>query len=38
MSLYDKLTQLMAKRDVDAYLDLLHEDFTVVFHTSGNSF
>ena len=38
MSVYEKLTQLMANRNVDAYIDLLHEDFTVVFHKSGNSF
>ena len=28
----------MADRDVNRYLDLLHDDFTVVFHKSGNSF
>ncbi len=38
MSVYEKLTQLMANRNVDAYIDLLHEDFTVVFHKSGSSF
>ena len=38
MSVYDKLTQSMANRNVDAYIDLLHEDFTVVFHKSGSSF
>ena len=38
MSVYEKLTQLMVNRDVDAYIDLLHEDFTVVFHKSGSSF
>ena len=38
MSVYEKLTQLMATRNVDAYIDLLHEDFTVVFHKSGSSF
>ncbi len=38
MSIYEKLTQLMANRNVDAYIDLLHEDFTVVFHKSGSSF
>ena len=38
MSLYEKLQQIMDDRDVDAYLSLLHEDFKVVFHKSGNSF
>ena len=38
MSVHEKLTQLMANRNVDAYIDLLHEDFTVVFHKSGSSF
>ena len=38
MKLHDKLEQTIANRDVDAYLDLLHEDFTVTFHKSGNSF
>ena len=38
MSVYEKLTQLMATRNVDAYIDLLHEDFTVIFHKSGSSF
>lgn len=38
MTLYNKLNQTMVDRDVDRYLELLHEDFTVVFHKSGNSF
>ncbi|ADE39713.1 nuclear transport factor 2 family protein [Candidatus Puniceispirillum marinum] len=38
MGLYDKLNQTMDNRDVDAYTHLLHDDFTVVFHKSGNSF
>ena len=38
MRVHEKLTRFMADRDVDAYLNLLHEDFTVVFHKSGNSF
>jgi hypothetical protein len=28
----------MSDRDFNRYLDLLHDDFTVVFHKSGNSF
>ena len=38
MTLHDKLIQAVNNRDIDAYLDLLHEDFTVTFHKSGNSF
>ena len=38
MTLYEKLNQTMLNRDVDAYRDILHDDFTVVFHKSGNSF
>ena len=38
MTLYEKLNNTMLDRDVDAYQEILHEDFTVVFHKSGNSF
>ena len=38
MKLHDKLERVIANRDIDAYLNLLHEDFTVTFHKSGNSF
>ena len=38
MSLHEKLNKCMADRNVNRYLDLLHDDFTVVFHKSGNSF
>lgn len=38
MTLYEQLNQTMLDRDVDKYMSLLHEDFTVVFHKSGNSF
>ncbi len=38
MGLHEKLNKCMADRDVNSYLDLLHDDFTVVFHKSGNSF
>ena len=38
MGLHEKLNKCIAERDVSSYLDLLHEDFTVVFHKSGNSF
>ena len=37
MTMYEKLNQTMLDRDVDAYQDILHKDFTVVFHKSGNS-
>ena len=38
MTLYEQLNQTMLDRDVEKYMSLLHEDFTVVFHKSGNSF
>ena len=38
MGLHEKLNNCMADRDVNGYLDLLHDDFTVIFHKSGNSF
>jgi len=38
MSMYDKIEQSMADKNVAAYMDLLHKDFTVVFHKTGNSF
>ncbi len=38
MRLHDKLAQAITNRDIDAYLNLLHDDFVVTFHKSGNSF
>ena len=38
MSLHEKLTQSIAERNVESYLNLLHDDFKAVFHKSGNSF
>ena len=38
MGLYNAYKQAMTDNDVTAYLSLLHDDFTVVFHKSGNSF
>ena len=38
MKLHDKLEQAITNRDIAAYLNLLHKDFTVTFHKSGNSF
>ena len=36
MSIYEKLTKVMSDRDVDAYVELIHEDAESVFHKSGN--
>ena len=38
MSIYEKLTKVMSDRDVDAYVELIHEDAEIVFHKSGNKF
>ncbi|MEX0504292.1 DUF4440 domain-containing protein [Alphaproteobacteria bacterium LSUCC0719] len=38
MSLYEALSQAFAERNVQAYLDLLHEDLTVIFHKSGSRY
>ena len=38
MSLHKKLIQTCNQRDLKSYLDMLHDDFTVTFHKSGNSF
>ena len=38
MSVYEQMNHIMAERDVDKYISLLHDDFKVVFHKSGNSF
>ena len=38
MAIYDKLNKTMLDRDVEAYLELLHEDAVFVFHKSGNEF
>lgn len=38
MSLYNQLNETMDNRDINTYTNLLHDDFTVVFHKSGNSF
>ncbi len=35
MSLYDKINQTNDERDVDAYLDLLHDDYVFVRHQTG---
>ena len=38
MSIHDKLDASMVNRDVSYYMDLIHDDFVVVFHKSGNQF
>ena len=38
MGLYKSYKQAMEENDVTAYLSLLHDDFTVIFHKSGNTF
>ena len=38
MSIYNSYSQAMSDNDLDAYLALLHDDFTVTFHKSGNTF
>ena len=38
MSLYQKLTKVMDDRDVEGYVQLIHEDAEIVFHKSGNKF
>ena len=38
MGLYNSYKQAMEENDVTAYLSLLHDDFTVIFHKSGNTF
>jgi hypothetical protein len=38
MSLHKKLMHICNDRDLGNYLDMLHDEFTVVFHKSGNSF
>ena len=38
MAIYDKLLKTMTDRDVDAYLELIHDDAVFVFHKTGNEF
>ena len=38
MTIYDKIQETMSDRDVNAYLELLHEDAIFVFHKSGSEF
>ena len=38
MAIYDKLLKTMTDSDVDAYLELIHDDAVFVFHKTGNEF
>ena len=38
MLLHNKLNRSISDRNVDDYLDLLHEDFVAIFHKSGDTF
>ena len=38
MAIYDKIQKTMSDRDVNAYLELLHEDVIFVFHKTGSEF
>ena len=38
VTLHEQLSNTIADRNLEKYLDLLHEEFTVTFHKSGNSF
>ena len=37
MSLYKKMEQAMEKKDADAYLKLLHDEYKFVRHQSGQT-
>jgi hypothetical protein len=37
VSFYDKLMSAFDSKDLDAYLDLLQDDFEVVWHSSGKT-
>ena len=38
MAIFEKLSAAMAKKDFNAYMELMHEDAVVVFHKSGGKF
>ena len=38
MTIFEKLSAAMAKKDFHAYMELIHEDAVIVFHKSGNKF
>ena len=38
MTVYDKLMKVMGDRNVEGYVDLIHENAEVIFHKSGDRF
>ena len=38
MTVYDKLMKVMGDRNVEGYIDLIHENAEVIFHKSGDRF
>jgi hypothetical protein len=38
MAIHDQIQKTMSDRDIDAYLEFLHEDVIFVFHKSGTEF
>ena len=38
MALYDKLQKVMDDRNVEGYIDLIHDDAQIIFHKSGSRF
>ena len=38
MTVYDKLLKVMDDRNVEGYIDLIHENAEVIFHKSGDRF
>ena len=38
MAIYEKLLKTMTDRDVDAYINLVHDDAVFIFHKTGNEF
>ena len=38
MAIYKDYEKAMNENNLEAYLNLLHDDFTVTFHKSGNTF
>tara|TARA_Y100000385_G_C13030838_1_gene610668 strand:- start:416 stop:751 length:336 start_codon:yes stop_codon:yes gene_type:complete len=38
INLYNRLQQVTDDRNVEGYIDLIHEDAQIIFHKSGNRF
>jgi len=38
MTVYDKLHKVMEDRNVEGYVDLIHENAEIIFHKSGSRF